>query len=113
MIRWIVLAALAASLSGCASLLGETVYTVPAPTPENPTPAPVPVLEEDGTTRTVGEELADQIESGGSTVGATAGGVLGGPFGPLAAILGAVGAATAAGALRTRYPGQKPSEPAA
>ena len=89
----------------------QPTYRTPPATPENPTPAPEPVVDPDGTYRTVGEETADRIESGAAVGGATVGGLLGGPLAPLAPILAGQAASVVAALLRRRHPGAVAAPP--
>jgi hypothetical protein len=92
-------------VSGC-KLLDKPVYKPGAPDADgNPTP-PVLVVDDDGTERTVGEELADAIEGQGSAAVGTLS-ALGGPLAPILGLAGMLGLGGAAAALRKRHPGAK------
>lgn len=91
-----VAAALLVAMASCASL-ERPVYTQPVdPITGAPTGPAVPVMDPDGTTRTVGETLADGLDSAVGTAGhlltlGTGNPILGTALGGLLASVGYVG----------------------
>lgn len=100
------IACLVPMLSACATL-DRPVYRPGVPTLEDPNPAPVKVIDDDGTEYTVGEAIADALESDGAQAVASGAGALGGPMAPLVVLAGMLGLGGAAASLRKRHPGAK------
>ena len=100
---------LVAGLCGCASLLDQPVYQPGPVGPDGVAGPPTPVLDPDGSSRTVGEHAADAIEEQAASVGATLGGLLGGPMAPLAGVAALLLGSGAATTLRRRHPGKPPA----
>ncbi len=110
---WFLAVALAASLTSC-KLLSEPVLMQGPLGPDGVAPPPVPVVQADGTDYTVGEYLADQIQTQTPPAAGLLSDALSAPLGGFAGIIGAVivgVAAALAGALRGRFPGER-DEPA-
>lgn len=105
--HWLAIGVLCIALASCSALL-EPLYHQPTdPVTGLPTGPAEPVMDEDGTPRTVGEELADDVDEKGGLVAGAAGNIVGAltgnpATGMLAAwILGQL-VAGAAGSIRRR-----------